>query len=170
MNGYGIYSYGKNQLYMGRWVNGLRDGYGEIYGPKNNYLFGFFKNNLQNGFFMFYNTKSKKIIIGFNNNGRVDGILKYFRVQQEGKLIIIRNGRKIKEIDNQIKINNYLNDPNNIEQNNSFIDKRFYKYFFMKRNQLENILIERCNIEESEQINERLGKSNKKFNINKDIE
>ena len=33
MNGYGIYSYGKNQLYMGQWINGLRNGYGEIYGP-----------------------------------------------------------------------------------------------------------------------------------------
>ena len=160
MNGYGIYSYGKNQLYLGHWVNGLRDGYGEVYGPKNSFFFGFFKNNLQNGFFMFYNTKSKKIIIGFNINGRIDGMLKYFRGNQEEKLIIVRNGRKIKEIDNEEKIYNYLNDPNNFQNSQSFIkDKNFHKYFLMKRNQLENILIQKCNLEDIEQINERLGKT-----------
>lgn len=161
MNGYGIYSYGKNQLYMGQWVNGLRDGYGEIYGPKHNCFFGFFRNNLQNGFFMFYNTKTKKIIIGFNYNGRIDGVLKYFRGRQDGKLILVKNGRKIKEIDNQEKINNYLNDPNNFESNESFIkDKNINKYFFMDRDELEKILKEKCNLEDVEQINERLGKRN----------
>ena len=106
---------------------------------------------------MFYNTKTKKIIIGFNYNGRIDGVVKYFRGRQEGKLILVRNGRKLKEIDNEEKIYNYLNDPNNL----SFIkDKRFNKYFFMNRNQLENILIEKCNLEDVEQINERLGKTN----------
>ena len=94
--------------------------------------------------------------------------MKYFRGQQEGKLIIVRNGRKIKEIDNQIKIKKYLNDPNNIEKNNFFMDKKFLNYFFMKRNQLEKILIERCDMNEFEQINERLGKTNKKLNIDKD--
>ena len=169
MNGYGIYSYGKDQLYMGEWSNGLRDGYGEIYGPKNNYFLGFFKNNLQNGFFMFYNTKTKKIIIGFNTNGNVDGIVKYFRGKQEGKLIIVKNGKKIKEIDNELKIYKYLNDSNNFEENQSFIkDKRYNKYFFMKRNELEKILIEKCDLKEFEQINERLGKTSKKKPIDKD--
>ncbi len=45
MNGYGIFSYGKKQLYMGQWTNALRDGYGEIYCHKNIYFFKFFRNN-----------------------------------------------------------------------------------------------------------------------------
>ena len=168
MNGYGIYSYGKNELYLGHWVNGLRDGYGEVYGPKNNFYCGFYKNNLQHGFFMFYNTKSKKIIIGFYTNGRIDGILKYFKGNQEGKLIIVKNGRKLKEIDNEEKIDNYLN---NFEENKMFIkDKTFINYFLMKRDQIESILIEKCNLEDIKQINERLGRTNKINHIENSIE
>jgi len=159
MNGYGIYSYGKNQLYMGQWLNGLRDGYGEIYGPNHKYFYGYFRNNIQNGFFMFYNSKSRKIIIGYNTNGKLDGIVKCFRGRTEGKLMIVRNGKKIKEIDNEEKINKYLNEPNNFEPNHPFIkDKTFNKYFFMKRNNLEKILMEKCSSKDYEQINERLEK------------
>ena len=79
MNGFGIYSYGKGHIYMGQWMNGLRDGYGEIYRAGGyNYLYGYFRNNIQNGFFMFYNSKTGKIIIGFNTNGKIDGIVKTF--------------------------------------------------------------------------------------------
>ena len=166
MNGYGIYSYGKSQLYMGQWINGLRDGYGEIYGPCHNYFFGFFRNNLENGFFMFFNSKTKKIIIGFNTNGKIDGILKYYRGKSEGKLLIVKNGKKIKEIGDEEKIQNYLNDPNNFKPNHPFVkEKTFNKYFFMNRNQLEKILIEKSNSKDFEEINERLGKGNKANNI-----
>lgn len=166
MNGYGIYSYGKNQLYMGQWVNGLRNGYGEIYGPKNDYFVGFFKNNLKHGFFMFYNIKTRKIIIGFNKYGKIDGILKCFRGNQEEKLIIVKNGRKIKEMDNEEKINNYLNEPDNFDSNQAFMeDRSFNEYFLMKRNELEDILIQKYNSEDIDQINERLGKKGKDNNI-----
>ena len=158
MNGYGIYSYGKNQLYIGQWDNGLRNGYGEIYGPKNNYFFGYFKNNLENGFFIFFNGKTKKIIIGFKSNGKVDGIVKYFKGGKEGKLIIVRNGRKIKEINDETKIYNYLNDPNNFD---SIKDKCFIKYFLMERNELEKIINAKFDLEEFEEINKRLGRSSK---------
>ena len=53
MNGYSIYSYGKNQLYIRKWANGLRNGYGDNYWPKNSYFVVFFEKNLKNGFFMF---------------------------------------------------------------------------------------------------------------------
>ena len=115
---------------------------------------------------MFYNSISKKIIIGFNNNGKIDGIVKYFKDKIDPKLFIVKNGRKIKEIDNEEKINDYLNDLNNFDSKRSFvIDKSFNKYFFMKRNELEKILIGKCDIRDIEEINERLGKSNKTNNI-----
>ena len=159
MNGYGIYSFGTNQLYMGEWVNGYRDGYGELYGPNHKYFYGYFRNNLKNGFFMFYNSKSRKIIIGYNTNGKLDGVIKCFRGRTEVKLIIARNGKKIKEIENEEKINKYLNEPKHFEPDHPFIkDKTFNKYFFMKRNDLEKILMGKCSSGDYEQINERLRK------------
>ena len=81
-------------------------------------------------FFMFYIIKSKKIIIGFNNNGKIDGIVKYFKDKIEPKLFLVKNGRKIKEIDNEEKINDFLNEQNNFDSKKSFeIDKSFNKYF-----------------------------------------
>ena len=161
MNGYGIYSYNNNNLYMGQWSNGLRNGYGEIYGPKNSYFFGFFRNNIKNGFFMFYNYKSKKIIIGFNNNGTIDGLVKIYKPKIEPKLIIVKKGRKIKEIDGEESINNFLNENNNIVERKSFMkDEYFKKYFFMDKDDLEKILIEKCNPDDIEEINQRLGKDN----------
>ena len=129
---------------MGEWKNGLRDGYGEIYEPDNNYIFGYFKNNKQNGFFIFYNLKNSKIIVGYNINGKIEGIVKYFRNKKEGKLIIVKNGKKIFEIENEDKIINYLD--NNINKyNDKQIDYTFNKYFYMKREQIEKILINKCN-------------------------
>ena len=78
-------------------------------------------------FLCFIVFKSKKIIIGFNNNGKIDGIVKYFKDKIEPKLFLVKNGRKIKEIDNEEKINDYLKDQNTKK---SFeIDKSFNKYF-----------------------------------------
>ena len=55
-----------------------------------------------------------------------------------------------------------MNNPNNFDSKNSFtMDKSFNKYFFMKRNELEKILIGKCDIRDLEEINEKLGKSNK---------
>jgi hypothetical protein len=159
MNGYGIYSYEKNQLYMGQWANGLRDGYGEIYGPKNTYFFGYFRNNIKNGFFMFYNDKSKKIIIGYNNNGIIDGVVKILKPNIEPKLILVKKGKKIKEIDGEESINNYLNEHNDIDPRKSYMkDTCFKNYFFMKKEELEKILVEKCNPDDIEEINKRLGK------------
>ena len=138
MNGWGIYTYGKNSIYIGEWKNGLRDGYGEIYEPENNYFFGFFKNNVKNGFFMFYNIKNGKIIVGYNNNGKIDEIVKYFKKDKEGKLIIIKNGKRIMEIEDEVNIIKYFNDKNNLKTDN------FNKYFIIKRKELENLLINKC--------------------------
>ena len=148
MNGYGIYLYDKNQIYVGEWLNGLKDGYGEIYGPNNNYFFGFFKNNAQNGFFIFYNNKTGKIVVGFNANGKVDGIAKYFMPKNEGRLLIVKNGHKVKEIKD---IDNF---EDNIEnERKGFGKQKLNKYFYMKRNEIEPILNEKI---ESEKYNEML--------------
>lgn len=162
MNGWGIYNFGKNNIYIGEWKNGLRDGYGEIFEPPNNYFFGFFRNNLQNGFFMFYNIKSGKIIVGYNTNGKVDGFVKYYKKKMEGKLIIVKSGRVIMEIADENKIRNYINDKNNFDGKR--MSKHFNKYFYMKREELERIIINKCNDLDIDDINERLKKI-KKENI-----
>jgi hypothetical protein len=170
MNGYGIYTYDKkNKLYMGEWLNGARNGYGEVYSNHDhNYFFGFFRNNLQNGFFMLYNIKSKKIIVGFYTNGKVDEIVKYFRRKEEGKLLIVKNGKKIKEIENEEKIEKYLKNKEHFGKNSQFMKNiGVQKYFYMKRKDLENILSDKVNVEEINCINERLGKDiNDNNNIN----
>ena len=51
-------------------------------------------------FFLFYNDKTGKIIVGYNTNGKVDGISKYFMPENEGRILILKNGHKIKEIKN----------------------------------------------------------------------
>ena len=160
MNGWGIYNYGKSNIYMGEWKNGLRDGYGEIYDSSNNYFFGFFRNNLENGFFMFYNTKYGKIIVGYNTNGKADGIVKYFKRQKEGKLIIIKNGRIIMEIEDEIQIKTYLNNKSNFDD--KIMNKYYHKYFYMKRDILERILIKKCNEIDIDEINEQIKKVKKR--------
>ena len=142
MNGYGLYLYDKNQIYIGEWLNGLKDGYGEIYGQNNNYFFGYFKNNAQNGFFMFYNNKTGKIIVGFNANGKVDGIAKYFMPKCEGRLLIVKNGHKVKEIKNENDVNssNIIIDENG---DRCFGKQKLNKYFYMTRSEIEPILNEK---------------------------
>ena len=156
----GLTHYNNYRIYMGQWANGLRNGYGEIYSNKNTYFFGYFSNNIQNGFFMFYNSKSKKIIIGFNRNGIIDRLVKIFRNKSQPKLILIKKGKKIKEIENEDNINTFLNELDNSDQRKSLIkDICFKNYFYMKREELEQILIEKCNPEDIDEINGRLGKN-----------
>ena len=121
---------------------------------KKKYFFGFYTNNVPNGFFMSYNTKNGKILIGFNNHGKVDGIAKYFRQKMEGKLIILKNRQKEMEIQEEDKIINYLNDKNNYDD--KIIEQSYIKYFYMKREELEKILIDKCNKINISEINELL--------------
>ena len=134
MNGYGLYLFDQNKIYIGEWLNGLKDGYGEIYGENHNYFFGFYRNNTQNGFFLSYNDKTGKIIVGYNANGKIDGIAKYFMPENEGRILILKNGHKIKEIKNLA----------DLETSNEEIDikykKQLNKYFYMNREEIEEIL------------------------------
>ena len=135
MNGYGLYLFDKDRIFIGEWLNGLRDGYGEIYSTNNNYFFGYYKNNIQNGFFIFYNDKTGKIIVGYNTNGKVDGIAKYFMPNSEGRILIVKNGHKIKEIKDIDSI-----------RNNEFEGQQLNEYYFMKRKEIEPILRKKiCN-------------------------
>ena len=136
MNGFGIYLFEQNKIYIGEWVNGLKDGYGEIYG-QNNYFFGFYRNNTKNGFFLFYNDKTGKIIIGYHTNGKIDGIAKYFLPESEGKILILRNGHQIKEIKNLQDIENSKDDKDSIYKN------QLNKYYYMNRNEIEEVLKEK---------------------------
>ena len=154
MNGFGIYCYGKKHIYMGQWMNGLRDGYGEIYGAGGcSYFYGYFRNNIQNGFFMFYNSKSGKIIVGFNTNGKIDGIVKIFKSDKEGKLLIVQNGHKLKEIKNEEEIAEYLES----HKQKYFKNQIFWEYFIMKREELERILKNKCDLDEFNETQELLG-------------
>ena len=129
------------RIYIGEWLNGLKDGYGEIYGQNNNYFFGFYRNNAQNGFFLFYNDKTGKIIVGYNTNGKVDGIAKYYMPENEGRILILKNGHKIKEIKdlNEFVKNHNENDVRYIRQIN--------KYYYMNRREIEDILKEKIKSE-----------------------
>ena len=142
MNNFGIYKYGKEEIYCGEWLNGLRDGYGEVYGSNNNFFFGFFRNNIQNGFFLFYNNVSGKIIIGFNSNGKIDGVTKVFKPNCEGKFLIVKNGHKLKEIQNEEEFQK-MKEEGIYKKNIMEFEKKFNKYFLMKRNEIEQILIEK---------------------------
>ena len=154
MNGFGIYSYGKGHIYMGQWMNGLRDGYGEIYENKGcNYFYGYFRNDIQNGFFMFYNCKTGKIIIGFNTNGKIDGIVKIFKNKKEGKLLVVQNGQKLKEIEKEEKIREYLES----HKEKFFKNEMFRGYFLMTREELEIILKNKCDLEEIRDTYELIG-------------
>ena len=141
MNGYGLYLFDQNKIYIGEWLNGLKDGYGEIYGENHNYFFGFYRNNTQNGFFLSYNDKTGKIIVGYNANGKIDGIAKYFMPENEGRILILKNGHKIKEIKNLA----------DLETSNEEIDikykKQLNKYFYMNREEIEEILKKKINNE-----------------------
>ena len=137
MNGYGIYLFDQCRIYIGEWLNGLKDGYGEIYGQNNNYFFGYFRNNAQNGFFLFYNDKTGKIIVGYNTNGKVDGIAKYYMPEKEGRILILRNGHKIKEIKNLEDLEQ-SHDENDIQYK-----QQLNKYYYMNRNEIEEILKEK---------------------------
>ena len=137
MNGFGIYLFDQCRIYIGEWLNGLKDGYGEIYGQNNNYFFGYFRNNSQNGFFLFYNDKTGKIIVGYNVNGKVDGIAKYYMPENEGRILILRNGHKIREIKN-------LEDLVKSEDENDItLKQQLNKYYYMNRNEIEEILKEK---------------------------
>ena len=138
MNGYGLYLFDQNKIYIGEWLNGLKDGYGEIYGENHNYFFGFYRNNTQNGFFLSYNDKTGKIIVGYNANGKIDGIAKYFMPENEGRILILKNGHKIKEIknladletSNEEKLNNVnisLNPLKEIPKIKKYIQKLTFK-------------------------------------------
>jgi hypothetical protein len=135
MNGYGIYLFDKDRIFIGEWLNGLKDGYGEIYSTNHNYFFGYYKNNIQNGFFIFYNNKTGKIIVGYNTNGKVDGIAKYFMPKLEGRILIVKNGHKVKEIKDIDSI-----------KSNEVEGKKLNDYFFMTRKEIEPILNKKiCN-------------------------
>ena len=163
MNGFGIYLYDKNQIYIGEWLNGLRDGYGEIYGPNNNYFFGFYKNNAQNGFFIFYNNKTGKIVVGFNANGKVDGIAKYFMPKSEGRLLIVKNGHKVKEIKNIENLDNIIKE----NEDKTLGKLKINKYFYMTRSEIEPILNEKIY---SENYNEMLELLKNKEDENESID
>ena len=150
MNGYGVYLYDKNKIYIGEWLNGLKDGYGEIYGTNNDYYFGYFKNNTKNGFFIFYNNKTGKIIIGFNANEKVDGIAKYFMPKSEGRILLVKNGHKVKEI-------------KDMENDESIRNKKLNKYFYMNRNEIEPILKEKIVNEKFNEMIDLLKNSGKEI-------
>jgi predicted nucleotidyltransferase len=59
---------------------------------------------------------------------------------------------------------NYLNNKDNFGKKSQFLkNKEYQKYFFMKREELENILSNKIDIEEIKSIKARLGKdSNEK--------
>ena len=137
MNGFGIYLFDQSKIYIGEWLNGLRDGYGEVYSQNNNYFFGYYRNNAQNGFFLFYHDKTGKIIVGYNTNGKVDGIAKYFMPDNEGRILILRNGHKIKEIKN---FEEFVNSEN---ENDIKYKQQLNKYYYMNRNEIEEILREK---------------------------
>ena len=140
---------------MGTWSNGVREGYGEVFLPKNSYFFGNFKNNIQNGFFIFYNAKNGRIIVGNSINGKVEGIIKYFKSKNEGKLILLKNGIKNMEIEDPNKIENYLDKIND----NSIINK----FFYMKRNEIEKIINDKINNMNIEDIYSIINDKRKKF-------
>jgi hypothetical protein len=150
MNGFGIYLFEHCRIYIGEWLNGLKDGYGEIYGQNNNYFFGYFRNNSQNGFFLFYNDKTGKIIVGYNTNGKVDGIAKYFLPESEGRILILSNGNKIKEIKN-------LEDLEKSQDDNDIKYKRqLNNYYYMNREEIEEILKQKIKSENYNELMELL--------------
>ena len=150
MNGFGIYLFEHCRIYIGEWLNGLKDGYGEIYGQNNNYFFGYFRNNSQNGFFLFYNDKTGKIIVGYNTNGKVDGIAKYFFPESEGRILILSNGHKIKEIKN-------LEDLEKSQDDNDIKYKRqLNNYYYMNREEIEEILKQKIKSENYNELMELL--------------
>ena len=92
-------------------------------------------------------------------NGKVDEIVKYFRRKEEGKLMVVKNGKKAKEIEKVEKIEHFLNNKDNFGKNSQFLKNRsFQKYFFMKRDELENILNNKIDMEDINDICKRLGK------------
>ena len=86
---------------------------------------------------MFYNDKTGKIIIGYNTNGKVDGIAKYFMPESEGRILILKNGHKIKEIKN---LEEFVKNEN---ESGIQYKQQLNKYYYMNRNEIEDILKEK---------------------------
>ena len=107
-------------------------------------------NNSQNGFFLFYNDKTGKIIVGYNTNGKVDGIAKYFFPESEGRILILSNGHKIKEIKN-------LEDLEKSQDDNDIKYKRqLNNYYYMNREEIEEILKQKIKSENYNELMELL--------------
>ena len=66
------------------------------------------------------------------------------------------------EIEDNDKIKEYLSDKNNFK--NGQVNNNFNKYFLMKRQELENILINKCNDMDINDINDKLKKIKNSIN------
>ena len=99
---------------------------------------------------MFYNDKTGKIIVGYNTNGKVDGIAKYFFPESEGRILILSNGHKIKEIKN-------LEDLEKSQDDNDIKYKRqLNNYYYMNREEIEEILKQKIKSENYNELMELL--------------
>ena len=137
MNGYGIYYYNEGDIYYGKWKNGVKDGYGEIYGKNTWFFSGFFKNNAQNGFFIYYNINNDKLIVGFKLNGKINGICKIFDSDENEKVYLFHEGKKVKEIKNNQQLEFFVSEDN----------QKFLYFFLTPKNELEDYLQNKINID-----------------------
>ena len=127
--GYGIYYYNNNKIYLGEWKNNKKNGYGEfIFGDK--LYVGYFLMDQKDGFGISYWKNNDKLYIGFWKNNKRNGF---------GKIVF---GNKIKYgvWDNEKKIEGFNNDEEafNYLENNNLIDYR--KYFEFDKEEIINYL------------------------------
>ena len=139
MNGFGIYYFNNGDIYFGAWKNGIKNGYGEIYLKNNMFYLGFYQNNIQNGFFIYCKDNIEKITIGFKLNGKINGVCKTFDNNNNGKISLFYDGKKVKEINNKQQMEFFFLEDN----------KKFLNYFLISKEELKDYLLEKIKINDN---------------------
>ena len=118
LDGYGIYYYLGQRIYIGQWKNNLKDGFGMFIWKDKIYI-GFYEDDKKNGFGIYYWKNIKKAFMGFWKNGKQYGF---------GKLISEKKNKY------GIWINDNLETAYDEEQAFNELEKRKlgrYKYMFL---------------------------------------
>ena len=123
---FGIFRYNSEGLFLGEFLNGVKFGYGEYFLGENLYV-GFFRNNLQNGFFVWFNVKKEKIVVGFKLNGKINGLCRIIKNEEEN-FLFLNDGKKNKK---------FVFDDEKFEEFFDENNKKFMIYFKKDKNELK---------------------------------
>ena len=99
LNGYGIYYFTNNRVYLGEWKSNMKDGFGEFVWADKKYI-GYYANDKKEGFGIYYWEKMNKAFMGFWKQGKQEGFGKYM-TKTKMKFGIWAEDNRIKWLENE---------------------------------------------------------------------